>query len=56
MNPKLKPAYIGPANVYMRAPGFMGADSDKSEQHAKTLIEFGSPDGKILLAKVYNIC
>jgi len=53
LDPTLKRAHIGLANFYMRAPGFMGGDLDKSEQHAKTLIKLGSPDGKILLAKVY---
>ena len=53
LDPNLKQAHIGLANFYMRAPGFMGGDLDKAEQHAKTLIKLGSPDGKILLAKVY---
>jgi len=47
-------ARVGMAQFYLRAPGFMGGDVDKAMEQGKALLELDEPQGRMILAQVYQ--
>ena len=53
LDPKHIPGLMGVIGFYTNAPGIMGGDIDKAEQHAKELIKLDEMRGRTSLAQIY---
>ncbi len=47
-------AKVGLAHFYLRAPGIMGGSIDKAMEQGKILLQLDEPNGRIILAQVYQ--
>ena len=47
-------ARVGLAQFYLQAPGIMGGDVDKAMEQGKALLELDEPNGRKILAQVYQ--